>query len=1020
MQMEKREKGVSEEEISGYDCSESVDSLKKSKEMLTLLMKDIMWRSNQRDIITSEEYRHYNIQIALNHPISSNTLFLPNESRKHSLDQPDILLKDYLSGNLSSYDSTMSNNTKELLSLIPSLQPPPSQIRFIIHTSTNHLPTHTFSLTSHYYDLVNQTLFPYPLLSQQQHKIIHSHIPIFSDLKVSENPFVKKKYHLIPTLSPSNVIDWVVEITGKDFLQRRYLFLCSLKELKLNDYTSIALTSLDKPNLTRRCIIFSDLAELNMLNLQTLFAKLVTITPENVFIFIKFIFTNDKFIQTRQEYMTMGIIDSGLDEDEEISEEEGKRKVTKKSRKKAKKTKSKKIIEDKKRIERQKEREKRLNEFKKKEEENEDYSLTLVCKECQIKTEKFLNDLHEMKENESPIKQMIEHQDWYHFVNVAIELLHPSMVKKRKEECNEVLEELIQNVSMIFYHPKIMNLIICCYSIIKKNDCEIHLKRRATILIALLLDYIDTPKGVLVRAKNYLNKTMQEINELIPNSEMIIDTSFINEDYSIFIQQVSQITDEILKAKIILTTLINTLNKNISSFDKFFQSCSELIPLIPLPVFVCKQMVGNVVLNMNNMNQIVSLIKVGIISIGTVLKHFIQPTLKHLIINKDKERMMIIMKMITNLMKLTNTNGGKIWNIKMSEIIFEESVYGLEVLNENEVQEVFDESFGGNLNEFMNIHPELVNKLIKKQYKTKIVSGLCKKPNNICKGEGLEKEYLIKCSFPTLSLILNVISIEKCIDALMYVMLIHTYSFNQFKEFIKSIEPITFQSERFKTISLSLLFFVVQHPNQKKDFNAFIQSQLAQWYVNTYSIGIECSANTIDGFFQILHQLIMYHNNLEIVQTVISFLSLPIFAKEEIGIINDIILDLCKNSKSLNEVNSLINGLQMCLLKFNQPLSTTDLQLLNIVIETTSQIFSKSLQFNDGNDSLKSFKQFIDTSSIPFSLKRYLSSQLPVLEQFNILPPQFVESKYYTKKQPTYSNLIGLPTIVHFKYPTVK
>ncbi|GAB1221941.1 hypothetical protein ENUP19_0086G0015 [Entamoeba nuttalli] len=61
MQMEKREKGVSEEEISGYDCSESVDSLKKSKEMLTLLMKDIMWRSNQRDIITSEEYRHYNI-----------------------------------------------------------------------------------------------------------------------------------------------------------------------------------------------------------------------------------------------------------------------------------------------------------------------------------------------------------------------------------------------------------------------------------------------------------------------------------------------------------------------------------------------------------------------------------------------------------------------------------------------------------------------------------------------------------------------------------------------------------------------------------------------------------------------------------------------------------------------------------------------------------------------------------------------------------------------------------------------
>ncbi|EMH77721.1 hypothetical protein EHI8A_183780 [Entamoeba histolytica HM-1:IMSS-B] len=548
---------------------------------------------------------------------------------------------------------------------------------------------------------------------------------------------------------------------------------------------------------------------------------------------------------------------------------------------------------------------------------------------------------------------MIEHQDWYHFVNVAIELLHPSMVKKRKEECNEVLEELIQNVSMIFYHPKIMNLIICCYSIIKKNNCEIHLKRRATILIALLLDYIDTPKGVLVRAKNYLNKTMQEINELIPNSEMIIDTSFINEDYSIFIQQVSQITDEIIKAKIILTTLINTLNKNISSFDKFFQSCSELIPLIPLPVFVCKQMVGNVVLNMNNMNQIVSLIKVGIISIGTVLKHFIQPTLKHLIINKDKERMMIIMKMITNLMKLTNTNGGKIWNIKMSEIIFEESVYGLEVLNENEVQEVFDESFGGNLNEFMNIHPELVNKLIKKQYKTKIVSGLCKKPNNICKGEGLEKEYLIKCSFPTLSLILNVISIEKCIDALMYVMLIHTYSFNQFKEFIKSIEPITFQSERFKTISLSLLFFVVQHPNQKKDFNAFIQSQLAQ-------------------------------------------------------------------CKSLNEVNSLINGLQMCLLKFNQPLSTTDLQLLNIVIETTSQIFSKSLQFNDGNDSLKSFKQFIDTSSIPFSLKRYLSSQLPVLEQFNILPPQFVESKYYTKKQPTYSNLIGLPTIVHFKYPTVK
>ncbi|GAB1221943.1 hypothetical protein ENUP19_0151G0023 [Entamoeba nuttalli] len=161
-------------------------------------------------------------------------------------------------------------------------------------------------------------------------------------------------------------------------------------------------------------------------------------------------------------------------------------------------------------------------------------------------------------------------------------------------------------------------------------------------------------------------------------------------------------------------------------------------------------------------------------------------------------------------------------------------------------------------------------------------------------------------------------------------------------------------------------------------------------------------------------------DNLEIVQTVISFLSLPIFVKEEIGIINDIILDLCKNSKSLNEVNSLINGLQMCLLKFNQPLSTTDLQLLNIVIETTSQIFSKSLQFNDGKDSLKSFKQFIDTSSIPFSLKRYLYSQLPVLEQFNILPSQFVESKYYTKKQPTYSNLIGIPTIIHFKYPTVK
>ncbi|EDR29814.1 hypothetical protein EDI_094130 [Entamoeba dispar SAW760] len=1008
--MEKREKGVSEEEISGYDCNESVDSLKKN----------IIWRSNQRDIIRSEEYRNYNIQIALNHPISSNTLLLPNKSRKHSLDQPNILLKDYLSGNLSSYDSTMSKDIKEILLLIPSLQPPPSQIRFIIHTSTNYLPKNTFLFTSYYYNLINQTLFPYPLLSKQQNKKIYSHIPIFSDLKVSENLFIKKKYHLIPTLSPSNVIDWVVEVNGKDFLQRRYLFLCSLKELKLTDYTSIALTSLDKPNLTRRCIIFSDLAELNMLDLQILFSKLVTITPENAIIFIKFIFTNDKFIQTRQEYMAMSIIETGLDEDEEISEEEGKRKIIKKSRKKTKKTKSKKGIEDKKKIERQKEREKRINEFKKKEEKNEDYLLTLICKECQIKTEEFLNNLHKIKEKENPIKQMIKNQDWYHFVCIAIELLHPSMVKKRKEECNEVLEELIQNISMIFYHPKIMNLIICCYSIIKKNEYENHLKRRAMILITLLLDYIDTPKGVLIRTKNYLNKTMQEINEITLKSEIINDSSIINEEYSIFIQQVSQITNEIVKTKIILTTLINTLNKNISSFDKFFQSCSELIPLIPLPVFVCKQMVGNIIININNMNQIILLIKLGIISIGTVLKHFIQPTLKHLIINKDKEKIMIIMKMITKLMKLRNNNGGNIWNIKMSEIIFEESIYILEILNENEIQEIFEESFGGNINEFMNIHPELVNKLIKKQNKTKIVSGLCKKPNNICKGEGLEKEYLIKCSFPTLSLILNVISIEKCIDSLIYIMLIHIYSFNQFKELIKSIDPIIFQSERFKTISLSLLFFIIQHPNEKKDFNNFIKSQLAQWYTNTYSIGIECSINSIDGFFQILHQLILYHNNLEIVQTIISFISLPIFIKEEIGIISDIILDLCKNSKSLNEINNLLNGLQICLLKFNQPLSITDLQLLNIVIETISQIFFKLLQFNDGINCLKSFKQFIDTSSIPLSLKKYLYSQLPVLEQFNISTSQLFESKYYTKKQPTYSNLIGLPTIIHFKYPILK
>ena len=1185
-----------EGEITGYELNEP-HKIQEKREKLLMVMKDIQWRSHNQTLHTEDDFLQNDvIQSKKQEQIEQSQLLNPREQKQKETEfNKNNNLTEYFKGNTSyvyvnRYDEltslsadtnqVQSSNAFSLLNtnhqanfpFIHSLQsnlnninnqsnsitqsiimnkPSPSQIANLydlIEKPFDINEINKASVSNDYWNLLNENVGNNNYIVSNANRIPCenvSQLPIYSNINTnqsSNDPFVQtvKPNHFIPQLPIHNLFDWIVDCTEDEFQLRRYQFLCSINQITLSDPVSLVVSSLNKNHLTRRCILFSDLAELQLLDLSILFTKLSNIHHENVPILVKNIFSTNSYVSSHQNYLMYSIIDMQMEEDDNDNEEEnGKKKTTKKrtNKKKTKKTKKVKQHEKDKQIE----KEKRVQEFGILTEEMDDVELVNHYRENQLKTKEFIVDLYksnnssittciqkinvneqqmeietnenientnqnentnntntnennnqiETKENEQQqsdsneesvltaehqsevseheeqseqpeheeenqkqtesneemeeeneiiklINSLIKTKDWYHFVIISIELLHPAIVKKSIGETELIINKLLEHISVIYYHPKIMNLINCCYSLTRSSYSHIpnEIKGKTFEFLSMLLDYIDKPTGNLLKISEQLETQIKRINEI--KGEKYFQLNEFTETE--FENKINGLSDEKVQMKYIIGTLLNLLyDRNKEHFTVFFNHCKKNYPMYPLSYLLCKYMCSHIHISQSIEQKCIDLITDNILSIGTLIKQFIQPSLKQALKNNDQQKIIICCRIISELMTKQNEKGEQLWNIRISEMIIDQIIQSLHLLNQSDINELFINSFGGNINEFITIHKEKVFQLLKGKNKEKIISGLFWKPNTLyTKGE-ISMNYIEEhqCNLSSISLIFSIISIEGGVDLFLHVLLSQNYSLTEMKTLIEEMNSEIFTSEIFVSKIIEMLDYMNDDYSDKSTqiIDNFIMEELEEWYNKYNDDIITCSQCMVNGFFYVLLVLFKYNQSIELLSHFISFITLPLFTKDDTETFTSLLSTICESKNNQMEIEItnqdtqetelqrnklLINAIIVYLMKFNHNAVTTDLFLIDKLLETLSLLFENSLQYAKGKELIVLFDEEIKKKECCLSLLNYIHSQLPCINQIvmemkaNDINDDMFEIRYYPKQQHTYANLIHEPKIIPF------
>ncbi|ELP85073.1 hypothetical protein EIN_080250 [Entamoeba invadens IP1] len=1034
--MEKRQETA--EEICGYECNDSADTFPSKFNLLSLLIKDVTWRSNQLQLPSPELYKALNLSKTISTPLDTKDI-KERQNEEHPVDLPEALLSEYFGGDLGMLDNKILS-IPNVIEVALQIKPAPSQVTKIISLQpealrVSQLQTLENKKDDTYVSLLKKILQESNLMTKQTEvqnevfkgKVEEPCLVIFNTrnprMEIVNTDLTSKG---LPNLPIHGIIDWVVEKGGNEFLKRRYLLLCYIKTFDIDDFTQIALASLDKAHTARRCIIFSDLAELHMLDIQVILSKIFTSPPENMPVILRNLYSTNKFVQNRKVYMTNMIVESIMEEEDDATEEETKeetKKKTKKRTKKSKKTKAKKVSEEKKRLEKIKEKElektRRIEEFGKSEEEAADTELADVCKTCQSIFKEYLAHIHENKNTECPINELLEKKDWYHAVSISVKVLHPALVRKGVCDVLTILDALIKNVKEVYHHPQITNLAICCYSIIRANGVDSTLKQKSVMFLALLSDYIEHPVGVLLRVKKEMKSRRQQISEIVTDVEIKIDKDTCVGEFTKYKEDVSKITDENIRGKVVLNVLICNINKDVGDYVKLIEESCKCVPNIPLPIMFCKSVVMNGIANATVMQVMINMIATGIVEMGTILKHFITPILKSAVASKDREKVKFVFSGMSEMMLMVDFNGERIWDVRMSHEVLSLTLVGLDMLEESEIGCLFVDSFGGNFNELATVDRRKIgDELAKVSYK-KVLSGLLWKPNGIVKGP-LDVGYLTKCEVSTLSLMLNVLDEKLLVDSLMYITLTTEYTADDFNTILESLDTKVFSSEIFVKTFVAILDYLAEQSaiyDENMTMKEFLVVKLNEWYKNKSQINLECKEICAEGFVQIIHHLFMYIQNTEMLQKFVSFSSSNYVQKNDLPMFLKLFTTLSKNVSSVEDITILIGGVEGCLLKFEIPISVVDLSFIESITDTLLLLLTTALRVENGASAVLGFKQFIQQSVLPQSFKRFLVSKVAMLGFGDRSEKKMEETQtqFFAKQQPTYANLLCVPSVVHFK-----
>ena len=166
---------------------------------------------------------------------------------------------------------------------------------------------------------------------------------------------------------------------------------------------------------------------------------------------------------------------------------------------------------------------------------------------------------------------------------------------------------------------------------------------------------------------------------------------------------------------------------------------------------------------------------------------------------------------------------------------------------------------------------------------------------------------------------------------------------------------------------------------------------------------------------------------------------MPLFTKDDTETLTSIITTICEAKKKAMEIEDdqimkepideedelkqnqlMINAITIYLMKFNDDATTTDLVLIDNLIETLSLLFEDALQYSKGKELIISFDNELREKECSLSLINYIYSQLPLIDQIidemkaNQMQEDEFDIHYYPKQQATYANLLYEPKIIPF------
>ena len=462
------------------------------------------------------------------------------------------------------------------------------------------------------------------------------------------------------------------------------------------------------------------------------------------------------------------------------------------------------------------------------------------------------------------------------------------------------------------------------------------------------------------------------------------------------------------------------------------------------------------------------MVRSRVIPIGTFIKQFIKPFMIELIANGDNEKLLMCLEIISELMKPmqnpTEENKqkdqkeekeDKLWNIRISEMIFDQVVIALNILDKQQTSHLFENSFGGDINEYLHIHKDRVFKLLKGTQKQKVISGLFWKPNNLFNNGEVKMSYIEEhnCNFASISMLFSIITIERGVDLFLHVMLTQNYTVSEMKGLIEEMNVEIFQSQAFSQKIISMLKHLVNECNEEnsEDIDRYIMTELENWYNTETENKIECNICVVNGFFYTLSVVFKNNHSVDLIDAFIQFITLPNFSKEESQTLTLIINTICESTqhqmeiepiktqpqyptemkeseqKETNEIKEekeqkedelitrsrlMMKGITNYLIKCNQSATTTDIVLIDNIIHSLTLIFTEVLEHEKGKELVIEFGELLEKSGCSLSFIKYIQSQLPFLTQILEEHANATKSdddfciKYHPKQQPTYANLL--------------